>query len=81
MVTPERLADLADKLGRNEIVSPNDMRALIGLKPSKDKGSDELRNRNLNQADPNTEKKLNITNEFNKVNSNKGEVIQNGRKS
>lgn len=80
MVTPERLADLADKLGRNEIVSPNDMRALIGLKPSKDKGSDELRNRNLNQPDPNAEK-LNVTNEFNKVNSNKGEVIQNGRKS
>jgi len=50
IVTPERLADLADKLTRNEIASPNDLRAVVGWTPSKAQGADELRNRNLNQA-------------------------------
>lgn len=50
MVTPERLADLSDKLTRNEIASPNDLRSVIGWTPSKDAGADELRNRNLNQS-------------------------------
>lgn len=50
IVTPERLADLADKLTRNEIASPNDLRAAIGWKPSKDQSADELRNRNINQS-------------------------------
>lgn len=50
IVTPERLADLADKLTRNEIASPNDLRSVIGWTPSKDKAANELRNRNLNQA-------------------------------
>lgn len=71
MVTPERLADLADKLTRNEIASPNDMRAVVGWKPSKAQGADELRNRNLNQS-PN-EPPLDVTNEFDRVNQNKGD--------
>lgn len=75
IVTPERLADLADKLTRNEIVSPNDMRAVIGLTPSKASGADELRNRNLNQA---VEQPTNVTEEFKAVNKDK-EKIQNGR--
>lgn len=70
IVTPERLADLADKLTRNEIASPNDLRAAIGWRPSKAKGADELRNRNLNQAEP---EPLNVTDEFNKVSKDKGE--------
>lgn len=78
MVTPERLADLADKLTRNEIASPNDMRKQIGWAPSKSKESDELRNRNINKPEPNGDK-LDVTNEFDKVNQEKGEVIQNGR--
>lgn len=75
MVTPERLADLSDKLTRNEIASPNDMRAAIGWKPSKAKGADELRNRNLNQGTPDNQvpapaaqdPNLNVTKEFSKV--------------
>jgi len=70
IVTPERLADLADKLTRNEIASPNDLRAAIGWKPSKAPGADELRNRNLNQK---TEESMNVTEEFNTVNQTKGE--------
>lgn len=70
IVTPERLADLSDKLTRNEIASPNDMRAAIGWKPSKAKGADELRNRNLNQPE---EQPMNVTDEFQTVNKSKGE--------
>lgn len=76
MVTPERLADLADKLTRNEIASPNDMRTIVGWKPSKTKGANELRNRNLNQQteDPNSvEKNIDVTQEFNRVKQSKGE--------
>jgi hypothetical protein len=74
MITPERLADLADKLTRNEIASPNDMRAVVGWKPSKAPGADELRNRNLNQSP--AEQPLDATKEFdklNQVNQNKGD--------
>lgn len=74
MVTPERLAELADKLTRNEIASPNDMRAVVGWRPSKAPGADELRNRNLNQSS--AEQPLDATKEFNKlnqVNQNKGD--------
>lgn len=75
IVTPERLADLADKLTRNEIASPNDLRAAIGWKPSKAQGADELRNRNLNQK---VEEPINVTDEMNSVNQAK-ENNQNGR--
>lgn len=71
MVTPERLADLADKLTRNEVASPNDIRAVIGWKPSKDKSADELRNRNLNQ--PPEQQPVNVTEELARLNQNKGE--------
>ena len=75
MVTPERLADLADKLTRNEIAAPNDLRAVIGWKPSKAPGADELRNRNLNQAQPPqpASQPLDVTNEFSQVKQSKGE--------
>lgn len=74
IVTPERLADLADKLTRNEIVSPNDIRAIIGLKPSTAKGADELRNRNLNQAtEGEGDSTSNVAKEFEAVANKKGE--------
>lgn len=43
------LADIADKFTRNEIMSPNEMRQVVGLKPVQDAKADELRNRNLNE--------------------------------
>ena len=43
------MAEIADKFTRNEILSPNEIRAEIGYKPDKDPKSDELRNRNINQ--------------------------------
>lgn len=44
------VADMADKFTRNEIMSSNEFRQVIGLKPSQDPAADELRNKNLNQT-------------------------------
>ena len=42
------MADAADKFTRNEILSSNEIRSLIGYRPDDDPRSDELRNKNLN---------------------------------
>lgn len=44
------LADLADKFTRNEILTSNEFRSLLGYKPSKDPRANELRNKNLNDS-------------------------------
>ncbi len=44
------VAEMADKFTRNEIMSSNEFRQVIGLKPSKDPRADELSNKNLNQS-------------------------------
>lgn len=48
-VPTSKLPDLADKLLRNKILSPNEMRANIGYKPDPNPDSDKLMNPNLNQ--------------------------------
>jgi len=50
LVPVEQLADIADKFTRNEIMSSNDVRAVIGMKPSDDPRAEELRNKNLNAS-------------------------------
>lgn len=45
------IAEMADKFTRNEIVTPNEIRQVIGMKPSKDPKSDQLANRNIASAD------------------------------
>lgn len=47
LVPVTELADIADKLTRNEIASSNEMRQKMGWKPSSDPKADELRNKNL----------------------------------
>lgn len=47
------LADLADKLTRNEILTSNEFRSLIGFKPASDPNADKLMNKNMPQQDPN----------------------------
>lgn len=42
-----QVAELGDKLTRNEILTSNEFRAIIGYKPSKDPKADELRNSNI----------------------------------
>lgn len=44
------LATIGDTFTRNEIMTSNEIRQKIGLKPSKDPRADELRNKNLNQS-------------------------------
>ena len=49
------LAEIADKFTRNEIMSSNEVRQIIGFKPSKDPHADELRNKNLSEPQGNKE--------------------------
>lgn len=44
------VAEIADKFTRNEIMSPNEIRQIVGLRPSDKPEADELRNRNINQS-------------------------------
>ena len=52
LVSIADLAELGDKLTRNEIVTGNEFRAVIGFTPSKDPKADELRNKNLPMVEP-----------------------------
>jgi hypothetical protein len=47
LVPASEIAKMADSFKRNEIVSSNDMRSAIGLRPSSDPKADELRNSNM----------------------------------
>ena len=47
LVPVGELAEIADKFTRNEIMSSNEFRSIIGMKPSSDPKADELRNKNL----------------------------------
>lgn len=49
LVPAAQLAEIADKFTRNEILSANEIRGLIGLKPSKDPKADQLVNSNMPQ--------------------------------
>ncbi|MBQ8829683.1 MAG: phage portal protein [Burkholderiaceae bacterium] len=71
LVPVKDLAEIADKMTRNEIMSSNEIRQVIGLKPSKDPKADMLVNSNLNQT-----KEAN--NETPEEEINQEEEIQNG---
>lgn len=47
LVPVAQIAEIADKFVRNEILSPNELRAIMGFKPSADPKADELRNPNI----------------------------------
>lgn len=49
LVPISNIADIADKFTRNEILSSNELRGIVGFKPVDDVRADELRNKNLNQ--------------------------------
>lgn len=51
------IADMADKFTRNEIMSSNEMRQVIGMKPSDDPRADELRNKNISQSNAELEER------------------------
>lgn len=50
LVPVNDIAEIADKFTRNEIMSSNEIRRIIGMSPSKEPAADELRNKNLNQS-------------------------------
>ncbi len=51
LVPMEKLAEIADKFARNEILSSNELRQAIGVKPSKDPKADKLINSNMPTPD------------------------------
>lgn len=51
LVPVNQIADIADKFTRNEIMTSNEMRGVIGMTPSDDPKANELRNANLNHPD------------------------------
>ena len=44
------IAEIADKFTRNEIMTSNEIRQIVGMKPSNDPKADELRNSNISQS-------------------------------
>ena len=50
LVPVSQIAEIADKMTRNEIMTSNEIRQIIGMKPSADPEADELRNKNLNKS-------------------------------
>lgn len=70
LVPINNMAEIADKFTRNEIMASNEIRQIVGLKPSDDPKADELRNSNLKVAeDPERETAVTET---------QGGKIQNG---
>ena len=51
LVPVEQIAEIADKFTRNEILTKNEFRSIIGKKPSDDPKADELRNSNINHPE------------------------------
>lgn len=51
LASTAEIAEMGDKLTRNEIMSSNEIRSRLGLKPSEDPNADALRNKNI--ANPN----------------------------
>lgn len=72
LIPVSSLAEIADKMTRNEILSSNEIRTQIGYRPSDDPAANELRNSNLNRNDnerpaqaPDTNPKEKIQNDKN----------------
>lgn len=50
LVPVNDIAEIADKFTRNEIMTSNEIRQIVGMKPSEDPKADELRNSNISQS-------------------------------
>lgn len=51
LVPVDKMADLADKFTRNEILTSNEVRQIVGMLPSQDPNADVLRNKNISASD------------------------------
>lgn len=56
LVPVSEIAEIADKFTRNEIMTSNEIRQIVGMKPSRAPQADELRNKNLNRSNEETSK-------------------------
>jgi len=56
LVPVSEIAEIADKFTRNEIMTSNEIRQIVGMKPSRAPQADELRNKNLNRSAEETPK-------------------------
>lgn len=64
LVPVNEISEIADKFTRNEIMTSNEIRQIIGLKPSDDPKADELRNKNLSEPKSDkTDSSNNVTEE------------------
>lgn len=80
LVPVSQIAEIADKFTRNEILTSNELRQIVGRKPSSETSADELRNKNLNQpgSQPQLEPEPVVTTEENPIDE-ESETNQNGR--
>jgi len=88
-LTPvSQVAEIADKFTRNEIMTSNEIRQVIGMTPSDDPKADELRNSNLSEPKTNEEVDVEIDKNSEEAKSLRGkalvekllkEEIQNGK--
>ena len=74
LVPVNDMAEIADKFTRNEILTSNEIRQIIGMKPSADPKADQLVNSNVRQPEENAGQTTGVTEPINE----EGE-IQNGR--
>lgn len=74
LVPVTEIAEIADKFTRNEIMTSNEFRQIIGMKPSNDPRADELRNKNLSEPADNRTEKIETDTEKLKEEIQNGEV-------
>lgn len=74
LVPVNNIAEIADKFTRNEILTSNEIRQIIGYVPSKDPSADELRNKNLSQPSSEINKPEVVVEETVEESSNKTTV-------
>lgn len=77
LVPVNEISEIADKFTRNEIMSSNEIRQIIGMKPSTDPKADELRNKNLSEP-VNGDENISGDN-FEEEKVKEGGEIQNGK--
>lgn len=77
LVPVNDLAELADKFTRNEIMTSNEIRQIVGMKPSDDPKADELKNSNISESKQEAQEQLDVVDEEIKENDKGGEN-QNG---
>ena len=80
LIPVSEISEIADKFTRNEIMSSNEFRPIIGLKPSSDPRADELKNKNLSSPKEETSASSNgvTEKESKQTNIKSKEEIQNG---